>query len=175
MKIVEKPEQVTQVKVKKAYVADDGTEFNSYEDCYLYEVNLKLDTYIKKYNIRESPYIEGITENSISYLLTYTGNKDDFIDCISILQNCALNKDMKANYRYSFDNVCGSDLSLDKLKKETFKEGETYLFTVCWEGECDTYDIYYWLLYSAKDAFERVRKTVSTLEKAFNVKYNEVE
>lgn len=165
-------ETKTVEKICCKYVSSDNLVFSSAKDCLRHEDEMKLKNYIKKYNINDKPsFIEGIFDDvRYCYSLRFTGKKEDFIDCLGLLQSYCI-RDNKIEYEQNFTNVRKADLSLKSLKDFDFKESTVYLFTVYWHEYCDDYDTYYWKLWSAEQAFGQINKTIKEIEKVFNVKY----
>ena len=110
------------------YISSDNLVFSSEKDCLRHEDEIKLKNYIEKYNIKSS-FIEGIFDDArYCYSLRFTGKKEDFIDCLSLLQSYCM-RDNKIEYEQNLTNVRKADLSLESLKDFDFKEGTVYLFT----------------------------------------------
>ena len=165
-------ETKTVEKICCKYVSSDNLVFSRAKDCLRYEDEIKLKNYIKKYNINDKPsFIEGIFDDvRYCYSLRFTGKKEDFIDCLGLLQSYCI-RDNKIEYEQNLTNVRKADLSLKSLKDFDFKESTVYLFTVYWHEYCDDYDTYYWKLWSAEQAFGQINKAIKEIEKVFNVKY----
>ena len=99
------------------------------------------------------------------YSLKYTGKKEDFIDCLNLLQKYYI-EDGEVNLN-DLSNVRSSDTSLDSLKDTEFKEGDIYIFSITWHEYCDSYDTYYWKLWSAEQAFDQINKVIKESSKVF--------
>ena len=165
-------EKKTIEKICCKYISSDNLVFSSEKDCLRHEDEIKLKNYIEKYNINDKPsFIEGISNDAqYCYSLRFTGKKEDFIDCLGLLQSYCI-RDNKIEYEQNLTNVRKADLSLKSLKDFDFKEGTVYLFTVYWHEYCDDYDTYYWKLWSAEQAFDQINKTIKKIEKVFDAKY----
>lgn len=163
--------KITRTTVKK-FVADDGQKFTTKEACLKHEEELRLKEYLKRYNVNRSPgIIAGITDDTrMCYSLKYTGKREDFIDCLNLLQKYYIEDD-EISFDNDLSNVRSSDTSLDSLKDTEFKEGEIYIFGITWHEYCDSYDSYYWTLWDAESAFYQVKKTIRRIEEAFQTKY----
>lgn len=164
-------EKKTIEKTVHKYISNDGKEFITQEACLKHEEELRLKEYLKRYNVNDDPgIIKGITDNThMCYSLKYTGKKEDFIDCLNLLQEYYI-EDGEASPN-DLSNVRSSDISLDSLKDTEFKEGEIYIFGITWHEYCDSYDTYYWKLWSAEQAFDQINKVIKEIEKVFGVKY----
>lgn len=164
-------EKKTIEKTVHKYISNDGKEFITQEACLKHEEELRLKEYLKRYNVNDDPgIIKGITDDTrMCYSLKYTGKKEDFIDCLNLLQEYYIEDDEVSLNDLS--NVRSSDTSLDSLKDTEFKEGEIYIFGITWHEYCDSYDTYYWKLWSAEQAFDQINKVIKEIEKVFGVKY----
>ena len=164
-------EKKTIEKTVHKYISNDGKEFITQEACLKHEEELRLKEYLKRYNVNDDPgIIKGITDDTrMCYSLKYTGKKEDFIDCLNLLQKYYIEDDEV--YFNDLSNVRSSDTSLDSLKDTEFKEGEIYIFGITWHEYCDSYDTYYWKLWSAEQAFDQINKVIKEIEKVFGVKY----
>lgn len=164
-------EKKTIEKTVHKYISNDGKEFITQEACLKHEEELRLKEYLKRYNVNDDPgIIKGITDDTrMCYSLKYTGKKEDFIDCLNLLQEYYI-EDGEASPN-DLSNVRSSDTSLDNLKDTEFKEGEIYIFGITWHEYCDSYDTYYWKLWSAEQAFDQINKVIKEIEKVFGVKY----
>lgn len=164
-------EKKTIEKTVHKYISNDGKEFITQEACLKHEEELRLKEYLKRYNVNDdSGIIEGITDDTrVCYSLKYTGKKEDFIDCLNLLQEYYI-EDGEVSLN-DLSNVRSSDISLDSLKDTEFKEGEIYIFGITWHEYCDSYDTYYWKLWSAEQAFDQINKVIKEIEKVFGVKY----
>lgn len=164
-------EKKTIEKTVHKYISNDGKEFITQEACLKHEEELRLKKYLKRYNVNDDPgIIKGITDDTrMCYSLKYTGKKEDFIDCLNLLQEYYIEDDEVSLNDLS--NVRSSDISLDSLKDTELKEGEIYIFGITWHEYCDSYDTYYWKLWSAEQAFDQINKVIKEIEKVFGVKY----
>ena len=164
-------EKKTIEKTVHKYISNDGKEFITQEACLKHEEELRLKEYLKRYNVNDDPgIIKGITDDiRMCYSLKYTGKKEDFIDCLNLLQEYYI-EDGEVSLN-DLSNVRSSDTSLDSLKDTEFKECTVYLFTIYWHEYCDDYDTYYWKLWSAEQAFDQINKVIKEIEKVFGVKY----
>lgn len=164
-------EKKTIEKTVHKYISNDGKEFITQEACLKHEEELRLKEYLKRYNVNDDPgIIKGIIDDTrMCYSLKYTGKKEDFIDCLNLLQEYYIEDDEVSLNDLS--NVRSSDTSLDSLKDTEFKEGEIYIFGITWHEYCDSYDTYYWKLWSAEQAFDQINKVIKEIEKVFGVKY----
>ena len=165
-------EKKTIKKTSNKYISNDGQEFTTKEACLKHEEELKLKEYLKRYNVNDNPrIIQGITDDTrMCYSLKYTGKKEDFIDCLNLLQKYYI-EDGEISFDNDLSNVKSSDTSLDSLKDTEFKEGEIYIFGITWHEYCDSYDSYYWTLWDAESAFYQVKKTIQKIEEVFQTKY----
>ena len=166
-------EKKTIEKTVHKYISNDGKEFITQEACLKHEEELRLKEYLKRYNVNDDPgIIKGITDDTLVYYsLKYTGKKEDFIDCLNLLQKYYI-EDGEVNLN-DLSNVRSSDTSLDSLKDTEFKEGEIYIFGITQHEYCDDYDTYYWKLWSAEQAFGQINKTIQKIEEIFQTKYKE--
>ena len=166
-------EKKTIEKTVHKYISNDGKEFITQEACLKHEEELRLKEYLKRYNVNDDlGIIKGITDDTrVCYSLKYTGKKEDFIDCLNLLQEYYI-EDGEV-YFNDLSNVRSSDTSLDSLKDTEFKEGEIYIFGITWHEYCDDYDTYYWKLWSAEQAFDQINKTIQKIEEIFQTKYKE--
>lgn len=165
-------EKKTIKKTINKYIANDGQEFTNKEACLKHEEELKLKEYLKRYEVNENlMVIQGITADThMCYSLKYTGKKEDFIDCLNLLQKYYI-EDGEISFDNDLSNVRSSDTSLDSLKDTEFKEGEIYIFAITWDEHCNSYDVYYWTLWDAESAFYQVKKTIQKIEEVFQTKY----
>ena len=168
-------EKKTIEKTVHKYISNDGKEFITQEACLKHEEELRLKEYLKRYNVNDDlGIIKGITDDTrVCYSLKYTGKKEDFIDCLNLLQEYYI-EDGEVSLN-DLSNVRSSDTSLDSLKDTEFKEGEIYIFSIAWHEYCDSYDSYHWTLWDAESAFYQVKKTIQKIEEIFQTKYKEDE
>lgn len=164
-------EKKTIEKTVHKYISNDGKEFITQEACLKHEEEFRLKEYLKRYNVNDDPgIIKGITDDThMCYSLKYTGKKEDFIDCLNLLQEYYI-EDGEVSLN-DLSNVRSSDTSLDSLKDTEFKEGEIYIFSITWHEYCDSYDSYHWILWDAESAFYQVKKTIQKIEEVFQTKY----
>ena len=83
------------VTESKIYIAEDGTEFDTYDKCYIYENKMDEKEEYRKFHER-TKHIEltDITENSYNYdydIAYYINNQEEFNILLKILPECEKN------------------------------------------------------------------------------------
>ena len=180
MTTVTEQEKETRIKTIKKYLADDGTEFKTEEECARYETNIKLKYLAEKYKLKELssvPYFifSGFINCSYTLCIPKENNKKELLALLDILINNAIDVDETGNFEIDFErdlrNVRTKDASTEKLSSMEFEEGKIYVFYTHHIECCDSYDEFGWGLVSEEHARKELQKEVSEFEELYNTKY----
>ena len=115
----------TKIIKKSIYVADDGTEFNSHDECELYEANCILKKANSLFNIKYNILYDGAYWTSIEY---YKEHHDLFIKTLQILAHSLIDN-KQVDYFIDDSNIRREnfDCQIDKINKHEYIDCETYL------------------------------------------------
>lgn len=180
MNIVTKQEKETRIKITKRYVADDGTEFNTEEECTKYETDIKLKHLAEKYKLKKCCSVpgfifSGFTTCSYTLCIPKENNKKELSALLDILINNVIDVDETGYFKIDFErdlsNVCISDVSTEKLLNMKLEEDKIYIFYVHHIECCDSYDCFCWNLVSEEYARKELQKEVCKFEELYNTKY----
>lgn len=180
MNIVTEQEKETRIKTIKKYFADDGTEFNTEEECTKYETDIKLKHLAEKYKLKKCCSVpgfifSGFTTCSYTLCIPKENNKKELSALLDILINNIIDVDQvgnfKVDYKRDLRNVRRNDISTEKLSSMKFEEGNIYVFYIYHEECCDSYDEFGWGLVSEGYARKELQKEVSEFEELYSTKY----
>lgn len=180
MNIVTEQEKETRIKTIKKYFADDGTEFNTEEECTKYETDIKLKYLAEKYKLKKYssiPYFifSGYTICSYTLYIPKENKIKELSELCDILINNVIKVDEVGNFKVDFErnlrNVHINDTSTEKLSSMKFEEGNIYVFYTH-HIECyDSYDEFGWKFVSEEYARKELQKEVHEFEELYNTKY----
>ena len=178
-RIVEKTYEIT--NTVKTYIAEDGTEFKSRDECERYEDEVLLNRYADKYKMNLISVPTFICDDDdhvhgVSFNFPQDGDKNEVIRLLSIYQNYHIYEDCgkwKVDYSRDFNHVRDSDLKIE-IPFELNK-GDDYIFYFCWEEYCDSWDYFHNQIVSKEKAMTKLKKEIEKFEKIFGTKFEEQE
>lgn len=171
-------EKTVEVKNKIImYIAEDGTEFKSRDECERHEDEVLLNRYADKYKMNFISVPTFICNDDHAYGVSFNfpqdGDKNEVIRLLSIYQNYHIDKECdkwEIDFSRNFSNVRNSDLNIE-ISCELNK-GDDYIFYYCWERDNDDWDYFYNQIVSKEKAMTKLKKEISEFEKLFNTERN---
>ena len=158
----------TKIIKKSIYVADDGTEFNSHDECELYEANCILKKANSLFNIKCDILYNENYWTSIEY---HKEHHDLFIKTLQILAHSRINE----QFYYFIDDSNirreNFDCQIDKISKHEYIDGETYLLRFMHREEYDTYDFYGIFLEDSKSMKSDIMSLIKNYNQIFNTEF----
>lgn len=165
----------------KTYIAEDGTEFKSRDECEKYEDEVLLNRYADKYKMNLISVPTFICDDNnhvhgVSFNFPQDGDKNEVIILLSIYQNYAIDKycdKWEVDFSRNLSNVSDSDFKIE-IPFELNK-GDDYIFYFCWERDNDDWDYFYNQIVSKEKAMTKLKKEIERFEKIFGIKFEEQE
>lgn len=154
---------------KSIYVADDGTEFNSHDECELYEANCILKKANSLFNIKYDIWYNRAYWTSIEY---HKEHHDLFIKTLQILAHSQIDN-KQVDYFIDDSNIRREnfDCQIDKINKYKYIDCETYLLRFEHIEEADTYDYYGIFLEDGKSMKSDIVSLIKKYNKIFNTEF----
>ena len=159
----------TKIIKKSIYVADDGTVFNSHNECELYEANCILKKANSLFNIKYDILYDRAYYTSIEY---HKEHHDLFIKTLQILAYSLIDN-KQVDYFIDNSNIRREnfDCQIDKINKYKYIDGETYLLQFMHREEADTYDFYGIFLEDSKSMKSDIMSLIEKYNKIFNTEF----
>ena len=159
----------TKITKKSIYVADDGTEFNSYDECELYEANCILKKANSLFNIKYDILYDREYWTSIEY---HKEHHDLFIKTLQILAHSRIDN-KQVDYFIDDSNIRREnfDCQIDKINKYKYIDGEIYLLRFMHREESDTCDFYGIFLEDAKSMKSNIMSLIKNYNQIFNTEF----
>lgn len=176
-KTVEKVWEVT--KKVTSYIAEDGTEFegeNAQIKCMIYEDELKLNEYWKKYSVKKTyvpDFIYPEAVYGISFLFPKDGVEFEVAELLRIYMNYNLifNEDkIEIGQVFDLENVFSDDMNF--TRPLSLERGKRYLFYFVWKDNIDNWDYYFKELVSEEKARNSLKEEIREFEKMFDTEWN---
>lgn len=167
---------VPSVKYKNVYIADDGKEFESSDECRFYEADKIIIDAVEKFDLRSTWY-----DGELYYRFIYKkGNDELFKKMIELCITAEIDLDKKeVSFFRDLGNV--QDFRYDKsaydifCKNKTWVEDNVYLITVYHRDECDTWDDFVVTIVDAVREARKVHKLIAEIEDVFGVPFESIE
>lgn len=159
----------TKITKKSIYVADDGTEFNSYDKCELYEANCILKKANSLFNIKYDILHNEAYWTSIEY---HKEHHDLFIKTLQILAHSRIDN-KQVDYFIDDSNIRREnfDCQINEINKYEYIDGETYLLRFEHWEEADSYDFYRIFLEDSKSMKSDIMSLIKNYNKIFNTEF----